>query len=68
MKTIRVDRYRVTKKVLDQATEVLKNGGVVVYPTETAYGLAADSTNPDAIEKIYKIKGRPKEKRLPLVV
>ena len=52
---------------IQEAIAVLKRGGVVVFPTETAYGLAADATNPSAVEKIFKIKGREAEKSLPLI-
>lgn len=41
------------------AVEKLKSGGVVVLPTETVYGLVANALNGDAVEKIFKIKGRP---------
>lgn len=54
--------------VVDKAVGVLKTGGVLVFPTETAYGLAADASNKKAIEKIYKIKGRGASKFLPLIV
>ncbi len=41
-----------------QAVKVLQQGGVVVYPTETAYGLGADATNARAVEHIFELKGR----------
>lgn len=43
---------------LNQAVKVLKSGGVVVYPTDTAYGLAVDATNAKAVKKLYRLKGR----------
>lgn len=46
---------------------VLEKGGVLVVATETAYGLIADSTNKEAVNKIYKIKGRDFKKPLPVV-
>lgn len=49
------------------AIKILKSGGVVAYPTDTAYGLGADSENEKAVLKIFKIKGRKKEKSLPLI-
>jgi len=52
----------------EEALEVLRSGGVIAYPTETVYGLGADPWDPKAVEKIYRIKGRPKEKRFLLVV
>ena len=51
---------------LKKAIEVLKQGGVVVFPTETAYGLAADATNEVAVERVGKIKGRVLE-TLPII-
>ena len=42
-----------------RAAQILNAGGLVAFPTETVYGLGADCTNPAAIEKIYKAKGRP---------
>jgi L-threonylcarbamoyladenylate synthase len=51
---------------LDQAEELLISGSVVALPTETVYGLAALFTLPHAIEKIYALKGRPRQN--PLIV
>ncbi len=56
------------KQVVEVAVGVLNSGGVLVFPTETAYGLAADAGNKKAIQKIYKIKGRGASKFLPLIV
>ena len=44
---------------LDEAVGILRDGGLVAVPTETVYGLAADATNADAVERIYAAKGRP---------
>lgn len=55
-------------KQVKEAIAVLAKGGVVVYPTETAYGLAADVTNAKAVRQIYAIKGREKGMRLPWIV
>jgi len=41
-----------------KAAKVLKSGGIVVHPTDTCYGIAADVFNPKAIKKIYQFKGR----------
>ena len=54
--------------IVKQAVDVLKQGGTVVYPTETAYGLGADFLNPEAIKKIYRIKGRNFKKLLSVIV
>ncbi len=42
-----------------EAVAVLKRGGLVAFPTETVYGLGADASNPAAVARIYKVKGRP---------
>ena len=43
------------------AAQIIQNGGLVAIPTETVYGLGADGLNPDAVDKIYEAKGRPKD-------
>lgn len=47
---------------LAEAAAVLRRGGLVVFPTETVYGVGADATNPQAIERLNRMKGRPPEK------
>lgn len=49
---------------LDEAVEVLRQGGVILYPTDTVWGLGCDATNPEAVEKIYAIKRRSDSKSL----
>ena len=51
---------------LELASEILKKGGLVAFPTETVYGLGGDALNPDASRKIYSAKGRPSDN--PLIV
>ncbi|MFH1671730.1 MAG: L-threonylcarbamoyladenylate synthase [Candidatus Portnoybacteria bacterium] len=41
-----------------KAADVLKSGGIVIHPTDTCYGIAADASNPRAVKKIYQFKGR----------
>ena len=55
------------KLKLDQAVEVLQQGGVIAYPTEAVYGLGCDPKNLSAVKKILEIKQRKKEKGLILV-
>ena len=55
-------------KALNKTVFFLKKGGVVICPTDTVYGFLTDVTNKKAIEKIYKIKKRPKSKPLPVFV
>lgn len=49
------------------AYDSIKKGGVVVFPTDTVYGIGCDPYNKNAINKIYKIKGREKTKQLPVL-
>ena len=44
---------------IEQAVAVLRAGGLVAFPTETVYGLGADASNPEAVRKIFAVKGRP---------
>ena len=45
------------ERAIDQVVEVLRKGGLIIYPTDTIYGLGCDITNPKAIEKICRIRG-----------
>lgn len=51
---------------IEEAIELLRNGEVVAFPTETVYGLGADAWNPSAVKKVFDIKGRPADN--PLIV
>lgn len=53
------DHEEYFKRELPKAAEIIKEGGVVAFPTETVYGLGADVFNPEAVKKIFEIKGRP---------
>lgn len=68
MKTIveKVINEKTETKVLKEAGEILKRGGLVAFPTETVYGLGADALNEDAARKTYEAKGRPSDN--PLIV
>lgn len=56
----------VTKDELKEASNIIKNGGTVVFPTETVYGLGADATDDEAVKKIFLAKGRPSDN--PLII
>src|SRR5689334_6125072 len=45
------------KEIVKEAVEVLKNGGSVIYPTETCYGIGVDATNQKAVDALYDYKG-----------
>lgn len=49
---------------IENAVKVLREGGVILYPTDTIWGIGCDATNPKAVEKVYKIKQRDDSKAL----
>ena len=49
---------------IEPALEVLRKGGIILYPTDTIWGLGCDATNPEAVDKIFRIKQRPAIKSL----
>lgn len=51
---------------IQQAADIIKEGGLVAFPTETVYGLGADALNPEAVGKVYAAKGRPSDN--PMIV
>jgi L-threonylcarbamoyladenylate synthase len=53
--------------VLEQAAECLHDGGIVAYPTDTLYGLAVDPRQDEAVEKLYRAKGRDSGVAIPLI-
>lgn len=54
---------KLTEEV-EKALAVLKEGGIILYPTDTIWGLGCDACNPDAVDKIFKIKGRQETKSM----
>lgn len=50
------------KQTLNEALQVLRAGGVILYPTDTVWGIGCDATNPEAVAKVYDIKRRPDSK------
>ncbi len=68
MKTeiIQIDKNCIDVHKLSFAAEVLRNGGLVAFPTETVYGLGADAMNEASVKKIFEAKGRPSDN--PLIV
>lgn len=52
------------REEINKAFGILKDGGLILYPTDTIWGIGCDATNPDAVEKIIKLKGRTEEKSM----
>lgn len=58
----------IDKEDLNQALETLKNGGLILYPTDTIWGVGCDATNPEAVEKVFALKGRDKTKSMVILL
>lgn len=56
-----------TAEIIKQALETLKNGGVILYPTDTVWGIGCDATNEEAVRKVFEIKRRSDSKSLVLL-
>lgn len=67
-KIVRVDLDNPSVNIIKEMVQIIKNGGVVVYPTDTVYGLGANALNPRAVLKIFKIKKRSLNQPLPVIV
>lgn len=61
---ITVNYYLMLQDEVKKAIEVMKQGGVILYPTDTIWGIGCDATNPEAVKKVYEIKRRPDSKAL----
>ena len=59
---------KTLKKLMEQIIETLKSGGTILYPTDTIWGIGCDATNIDAINKIFEIKKREKNKSMIILV
>ncbi len=53
---------------IKKAIEILRNGGVILYPTDTIWGLGCDATNPAAVQKVYDLKHRAEAKSMLILV
>ncbi len=61
-KVIKLNPNFPEEHLIKEAAMILKNGGLVVFPTETVYGIAANALNKDTINRLYEIKKRPQDK------
>jgi len=67
MKIIKLSNQK-PEKIINEVIEVLNNGGLVVFPTDTVYGLLADATNPKAVDKLAAFKERPPGKAISVFI
>lgn len=68
MKTIKIDSKNIQVEQIDEIVDYLNKGKIIIYPTDTIYGIGCDATNEKAIKKIYQIKKRRKNKALLILV
>ncbi|GHS91381.1 threonylcarbamoyl-AMP synthase [Synergistales bacterium] len=61
---VKIDKWNPDPAIIERAASVLKEGGLVAFPTETVYGLGADGLRAEAVRKIYAAKGRPQDNPL----
>ncbi|MFQ5681237.1 MAG: L-threonylcarbamoyladenylate synthase [Candidatus Omnitrophota bacterium] len=61
-KLIKVNRFHPEPDKIEQAAAILRNGGLVAFPTDTVYGLGALRENKDALQRLYEVKQRPQDK------
>lgn len=65
---LKVNSNNPESDIIDKVVTILEKGGIVIYPTETAYGIGCDALNEKSVAKIYAIKNRPKDLPLPVIV
>jgi L-threonylcarbamoyladenylate synthase len=65
---VRIDPAKPSSHLIDKAAEVINGGGVIIYPTETLYGLGVNPLDPEAMKRLYAIKGRKKAKPIPFLI
>jgi L-threonylcarbamoyladenylate synthase len=53
---------------IDQAVKILNQGGIVIFPTDTAFGIGCRVDNEDAVQRLFKIRQRPKSQAVPVLV
>lgn len=68
MEILKFDISSPNKDIVKKAAAILEKGGVIIFPTDTVYGIAADATNTEAIKKIFKLKKRDTGKPVSVVV
>jgi L-threonylcarbamoyladenylate synthase len=67
-RVLRIDGEHPDEAVVTQAANIVRNGGIIVYPTETLYGIGADGRNPAAIRKVQQAKQRRESKPILVIV
>lgn len=67
-KILRVNPEKPDQKAIDLAAGVIKEGGIIIYPTDTVYGIGTDVLRPQSVLKVFEIKRRPLTEPMPVAV
>ena len=67
-KIVKIDPLKIREEFIQEAAQIIKSGGLAIIPTETVYGLAANMLDDRAVEKLRKIKNRPKDKHFSIAI
>jgi L-threonylcarbamoyladenylate synthase len=65
---VHIDPAQPAAHLIHKAAAVIRNGGIIIYPTETLYGLGANPFDLAAVERLYKLKGREAGKPIPFLI
>jgi len=65
---LKIDPADPETDLLERAVKILKNGGLIAYPTETFYGLGVDAKNEKAVERLFTVKGRDFRNPIPVII
>ena len=68
VRIVKIDPDRPREETIKEAAKIIKDGGLVAFPTETVYGLGADALNEEAVRKIFEVKGRSLDKPLSILI
>ena len=60
-------KVNCNKEGIEKASQIVSQGGIIIFPTDTVYGIGCDPYNKKSVEKIYQIKQRPKTKPFPIL-
>lgn len=65
---VKIDPENIDPALIEKAAMIIRHGGLVGFPTETVYGLAADALDQNAVARVFDVKGRPPDKPLPVQI
>lgn len=68
VEVVEVDSKAPSRRAIERAARIIKKGGLVIYPTETVYGLAADAKSDEAVARVFEAKSRPLENPISVAV